>query len=152
MSRIEAKWRNARAVRFRFSQSLASLRQRFNQAIDLSTIQRFGRITKPFARSDRFTISMWRLGKIAPIAVAKIVPLIGAVGEQLFEKRKAAEQRRKQQHTAVAILNTGRMNYGDEQQASCVYENMSFFALDFLACVEPVRIDRDPPFSALFTL
>lgn len=79
-------------------------------------------------------------------------PLIGAVGEQLFEKRKAAEQRRKQQHTAVAILNTGRMNYGDEQQASCVYENMSFFALDFLACVEPVRIDRDPPFSALFTL
>ena len=24
--------------------------------------------------SDRFTISMWRLGKIAPIAVAKIVP------------------------------------------------------------------------------
>ena len=74
MSRIEAKWRNARAVRFRFSQSLASLRHRFNQAIDLSTIQRFGRITKPFARSDRFTISMWRLGKIAPIAVAKIVP------------------------------------------------------------------------------
>jgi hypothetical protein len=80
MSRIEAKWRNARAVRFRFSQSLAS------------------------------------------------------------------------QHTAVAILNTDRMNYSDEQQASCVYENMSFFALDFLACVEPVRIDRDPPFSALFTL
>lgn len=74
MSRIEAKWRNATAVRFRFSQSLASLRQRFNQAIDLSTIQRFGRITKPFARSDRFTISMCRLGKIAPIAVAKIVP------------------------------------------------------------------------------
>jgi hypothetical protein len=38
------------------------------------------------------------------------------------------------------------MNYGDEQQASCIYENMSFFALDFLACVEPVRIDRDPLF------
>ena len=44
-------------------------------------------------------------------------PLIGAIGEQLFEKRKAAEQSRKQQHTAVAILNAGRMNYGDEQQA-----------------------------------
>jgi hypothetical protein len=29
---------------------------------------------------------------------------------------------------------------------------MSFFALDFLARVEPVRIDRDPPFSELFTL
>ena len=45
MSRIDAKRRNMRAPRLRFAQSLASPRQRFNQAIVLSTIQRFGNFT-----------------------------------------------------------------------------------------------------------
>ncbi len=49
MSRIDAKRRNTSAVILRFSQSLASLLQRFSQAIDLSTIQRMGNFTKPFA-------------------------------------------------------------------------------------------------------
>ena len=49
MRRMEAKRRNMRAVRLRFSQSLANLRQRLSQAIDRSTIQRLGTVTKPFA-------------------------------------------------------------------------------------------------------
>ena len=49
MRRMDAKRRNMRAVRLRFSQSLASLRQRLSQAIVRSTIQRLGRVTKPFA-------------------------------------------------------------------------------------------------------
>jgi ABC-type ATPase involved in cell division len=40
--RMEASLRNARALRLRFSQSLASRRQRFNQAMVRSTIQRLG--------------------------------------------------------------------------------------------------------------
>src|SRR6476620_1431008 len=55
--RIEARRRKARAFRFRFSQSLAKRRQRLSQPIVLSTIQRFGRTTKPLAASERLTIS-----------------------------------------------------------------------------------------------
>ena len=47
MRRIEARRKNARAFRLRFSQSLASLRQRLSQAMVRSTIQRLGKITNP---------------------------------------------------------------------------------------------------------
>ncbi len=49
MSRIEARWRKARALWLRFSQSLAGRRQRLNQAMERSTIQRLGSTTKPLA-------------------------------------------------------------------------------------------------------
>src|SRR5271166_218298 len=49
MRRMEAKRRNMRAVRLRFSQSLANLRQRLSQATVRSTIQRLGSVTNPFA-------------------------------------------------------------------------------------------------------
>jgi hypothetical protein len=58
-----------RALRLRFSQSFANLRQRFNHAIVLSTIQRFGSTTKPLAWSERLTISVVRVGKIKASAV-----------------------------------------------------------------------------------
>jgi len=63
MSRIEAQRRNARAFRFRHSQSLASLRQRLSQPMVRSTIQRFGRTLNVLAASDRLTISMFSLWK-----------------------------------------------------------------------------------------
>src|SRR5712672_342788 len=47
MRRIEARRKNASAFRLRFSQSLASLRQRLSQAMVRSTIQRFGKTTNP---------------------------------------------------------------------------------------------------------
>src|SRR5215471_11622673 len=53
MRRMEASLRKARALRLRFSQSLASRRQRFSQAIVRSTIQRLGNGTNPLARSER---------------------------------------------------------------------------------------------------
>ncbi len=49
MRRIEARRKNASALRLRFSQSLASLRQRLSQAMVRSTIQRRGSTTNPFA-------------------------------------------------------------------------------------------------------
>src|ERR1035437_3797663 len=64
MRRIEARRRKMRALRLRFSQSLASLRQRLNQAIERSTIHRLGKRTKPFARSERLTISISRCGRV----------------------------------------------------------------------------------------
>ena len=55
-------------LRVRHSQSLASLRQRFSQAMARSTIQRLGRTAKPFATSDRLTISTstWRMARRSP--------------------------------------------------------------------------------------
>src|ERR1700733_1765279 len=52
MSRIEASRRNARAFRLRHSQSFANRRQRLSHAKDLSTSQRFGKMTNPLAPSD----------------------------------------------------------------------------------------------------
>ena len=49
MRRIEARRRNASALRLRHSQSLASLRQRPSQARVRSTIQRLGKTTKALA-------------------------------------------------------------------------------------------------------
>ena len=49
MSRMDASRRKANALRLRFSKSLARRRQRLSQAIVRSTIQRFGRTTKPLA-------------------------------------------------------------------------------------------------------
>jgi hypothetical protein len=47
MRRIEARRKNASALRLRFSQSLASLRQRLSQAMVRSTTQRRGSTTNP---------------------------------------------------------------------------------------------------------
>ena len=47
MRRIEARRKKARPLRLRFSQSLASLRQRLSQAMVRSTIQRLGRTVNP---------------------------------------------------------------------------------------------------------
>src|SRR5437899_12648954 len=58
MRRIEASRRNASALRLRFSQSLASLRQRLSHAKVRSTIQRRGSTTNPFVRLERLTISV----------------------------------------------------------------------------------------------
>jgi hypothetical protein len=54
---MDARRRNASAVRLRFSKSFASRRHLPSQPKLRSTTHRFGRITKPFAASDRFTIS-----------------------------------------------------------------------------------------------
>ncbi len=78
--------------------------------------------------------------------------MIRAVGKQLVEEWKLAEQRRHQQDAAVAILNAGGMHDGVQQQAQRVDQNMPLLALDQFARIKPVRIDLRPPFSALLTL
>src|ERR1017187_8073847 len=69
MRRMEASFRKARALRLRFSQSLASLRQRLIQPTVRSTIQRLGRTTKPLIWPERLTISVLRHGKMDASAV-----------------------------------------------------------------------------------
>jgi superoxide dismutase len=74
MRRIDARRKNASAFLLRFSQSLASRRQRLSQAMERSTIQRLGRSTNPLTRSERLTISTSRCGRTFTSAFANCGP------------------------------------------------------------------------------
>ena len=78
--------------------------------------------------------------------------LIAAVGKELFQKWEQAEQRRQQKDAAVAVRYIGWMNDGVQQKTKRIYKNMPLLALDLLSCIVAIRVDRGPPFSALFTL
>ena len=78
--------------------------------------------------------------------------LIAAISKELFQKWEQAEQRRQQKDAAVAVLDIGRMNDGVQQKTKRIYKYMPFLTLDFLSCIVAIRVDRGPPFSALFTL
>ena len=77
---------------------------------------------------------------------------IGGVAEQLREKREPCEQGGQDHYPAIAILHIGRCYQRVQQQSHRIDEEVALFALDQLARIEPMRIDADPPFSALFTL
>jgi hypothetical protein len=92
------------------------------------------------------------MGEEAGEGAAKDRPLVGAVGEQFFEKGKQIEQRCQELEAAVTILNVGGGDDAVQEQALRIDQNMALLTLDQLACIEAVRIDARPPFSALFTL
>jgi hypothetical protein len=77
---------------------------------------------------------------------------IGTVGEQLPQERELPEQSGQQQNTAVTVLNVCRSHQRVQQQPQFVDEDVAFLAFDQLACIEAMRVDGRPPFSALFTL
>jgi hypothetical protein len=77
---------------------------------------------------------------------------IGAVGEQLAQEWERPEQGGQLHHPAVAILHVGSRDERVEQQTELIDQNVTFLALDQLAGINAMRIDRWPPFSALFTL
>jgi hypothetical protein len=79
-------------------------------------------------------------------------PGIGAVCEQRAQERELSEQGGQQQHATIAVLHVGGGDQGVQQQPELVDQDMPFLALDQLAGVEAMRINRWPPFSALFTL
>ena len=71
---MEAMRKNASAFWLRHSQSLANLRHRPSQEKVRSTTQRLGKTSKPFAVSERLTISVTRFGKAFFCAAQKIGP------------------------------------------------------------------------------
>ena len=79
MRRIEASRRNASALRLRFSQSLASLRQRLSQAMVRSTTQRRGSTTNTFG-------------------------VIGALDDFSFELRQEFRERRVESGSLIAAV------------------------------------------------
>ena len=149
---MDASLMKASALRLRFSQSLASRRQRLSQAMVRSTPPTPGlddEALHPIGSLDDLGLE---IGQDAGQGAVKDRPLIGAVGEQFPEKGKQTEQGRQQRETAVAILNVGGGDDAVQQQALRIDQNMPLLALDQLAGIEAVAVDASPPFSALFTL
>src|ERR1051326_2888754 len=79
-------------------------------------------------------------------------PLIATVGEKLRQEREASKQRVQYQAAAIAVLDIRRMHEPVQHQAQRIDQDMSLLAFDFLTRIVSRRIDRGPPFSALFTL
>lgn len=77
---------------------------------------------------------------------------IAAVGEDDLDEGKQATGSPQQQTRAVAILHVGRMDRDVQQEAERIDEDMPLAARDLLARVEPLRIDRRPPFCAALAL
>ena len=140
------------ALRLRFSQSLASRRQRLSQAMvrfDHPTPGLDDEALHPIGSLDDLGLE---IGQDAGQGRGEDRALIGAVGEQFPEKGKQTEQGRQQRETAVAILNVGGGDDAVQQHALRIDQNMPLLALDQLAGIEAVAVDASPPFSALFTL
>ena len=78
--------------------------------------------------------------------------MITAIRVELQKEWIHAEQGCHDECAAIAILNVGRVHNGVNQQALRIDENVPLLTLDLLSCVITGRINRTPPFSALFTL
>ena len=94
------------------------------------------------------TISSWpgALGE----GLLKLRSLIAAVGEELRKGNRPHGV--EDEEATVAVLYVGWMNDDVQREAKRVDKNMSLLSFDFLSCVVASRVDRGPPFSALFTL
>jgi hypothetical protein len=77
---------------------------------------------------------------------------VGAVSKQLLKEWELSEQCGQEHQATVAILNIGWRHQRMQQQTQCIDENVALLAFDQFASIEPMNIDADPPFSALFTL
>jgi len=79
-------------------------------------------------------------------------PLVAAVGEDTLDEREQTTGSLQQQMRPVAILHVGRMDHDVQQEAERIDEDMPLAARDLLARIEPLRIDRRPPFCAALAL
>jgi len=73
-------------------------------------------------------------------------PLVAAVGVEFAQEREQAKQGGHQQHAAIAILYVGGMDDREKQQTLRVYKQMALLALDRLARVVAMPVDRAPFF------
>ena len=83
---------------------------------------------------------------------AKHRALIAAIGVEFQQERIHPKQGGHDQRAAIAILNVGGMHDGMDQEALRIDKNVPLLALDLLSRVITGRVNRTPPFSALFTL
>src|SRR5256884_9500235 len=136
MSRIEARRKNASAVRLRFSQSLVSLRQRLSHASVPLNDPALGQHHESFGLIRALDDLRSQVRQDFFERVVELAPLIAGVSEQRLQERIHPEQGRKQQDAAVAILDVSGMNDGVEQQTQRIYQNVALLALDLFARID----------------
>ena len=131
---MEARRRNASALRLRHSQSLATRSQPAEPSKGaFAVIQRFGRydeglgLIRPLDDLDLHARQSSSDGGL------KLRPSIAAVGKEPGQERKDAEQGRHQRRAAVAVLDVGGVDCRMHQQARRIDEDMALFADDLLA-------------------
>src|SRR6476660_6965224 len=128
MSLIEARCRNASALRLRFP----------NLWRDACTARAMRTFT---ASGGRQTFCV--IGTLDDLHIysrhyfchgaAKQRALIAAIGVEFHQERIHAEHGRHDEYAAVAILNVSGMNDGMNQQALRIDENVPLLALDLLS-------------------
>ena len=145
---MDASLMKASALRLRFSQSLASRRQRLSQAngaFDHPTPGLDDEALHPIGSLDDLGLE---IGQDAGQGAVKDRALIGAVGEQFPEKGKQTEQGRQQRETAVAILNVGGGDDAVQQQdLRIVPDACRFLPLISLPASKPWLSMRAPLFQ-----
>jgi hypothetical protein len=87
-----------------------------------------------------------------PECRSKQRPLIATISVELAQKRIKPKQRRHDHDTTIPVLNIRPVNHGMQHQAERINKDVAFLSLDFLAAFVTRRVNRGPPFSALFTL
>ena len=116
MSRIDARRKNASALRLRFSQSLgepSAAIEPCDGALDNPALGDHDKSCNPIGAFDDCNIEM-RENLRKP--VCKLRSLITAVGEQRLQEGEHSEQRCHDENAAIAILNISRMHDGVQQQ------------------------------------
>lgn len=79
-------------------------------------------------------------------------PLVSGIGEELYDRGKAAFGVAQQASDAVAILSAGTMDDDVQQQTQRVDDDVPLATGDLLARVVALRVDRSPPFCAALAL
>ena len=143
MSRIEARRKNASAVRFLpiLGESAAAVEPRQSALNDPALGQHHESLGLIRALDDlRSQVRQDFFERVVELA-----PLIAGVSEQCLQEGIHPEQGRKQQDAAVAILDVSGMDDGVEQQTQRIYQNVALLALDLFARIIAMRIDAGPP-------
>ena len=117
------------------SQSFANLRQRPCQAKVRSTTHRRASTSKPLAVSDRLMISMVQ-SPWPRSADFEFVTRIATIGEDVAQPGEAMADGPEDVRGAVAILDPGGMDDGEQQQAQRIGHDVALAPLDLLARIE----------------
>jgi hypothetical protein len=80
------------------------------------------------------------------------LPIAGVGEDALDEREQAACATIEDQADAITVLNVRRVDHDPQEEAERVDENVPFAALDLLARIVTLRIDRGPPFCAPLAL
>ena len=118
-----------------FSQYLANLRHRPNQAKVRSTTQRRGKTSKPSALSERLMISIVQSPRCFKVP-RRFRPAIGAVGEDVMQPGAGLADGLGHRRRPVAVLDLGAMDDQAKQQADGIDEDVALAALDAFARIQ----------------